>query len=84
MCSSRRFFFVNYVLFLRERVFAKSANRAGKVLGDIFPFRAGSDSVFLVAEVFVIDITAYANVFHSCFSLLFVDCFSIVVVSYLK
>lgn len=53
------------LLFYREIVLAYAAERAGEIVGKVFPFGAGRDTVVGIAEGFVVDVTAnIANIFH--------------------
>ena len=57
------------VLFLFFKgVFAKSADRAFEVFGDIFPRGTGGNAVVGVAEDRIVFIAAGANVFHKFIS----------------
>ena len=56
------------VLFLFFKgVFAKAADGAFEVFGEICPRRAGGDAVVGIAEGRIVFIAAGANVFHSIF-----------------
>lgn len=53
------------LLFDREIVLAYAAERAGEIVGKVFPFGSRRDTVVGITEGFVVDVTAnIANVFH--------------------
>ena len=51
-------------LLFRKSVFSKTAYGANPVFGDVFPLGSGSDSVFGIAESFVVNVSARTNVFR--------------------
>lgn len=54
------------LLFDREIVLAYAAERAGEIVGKVFPFGSRRDTVVGITEGFVVDVTAnIANVFHN-------------------
>lgn len=59
-------FCVRGLLFHREIVLANAAERAGEIVGKVFPFGSRRDTVVGITEGFVVDVTAnIANVFHN-------------------
>lgn len=54
-----------YGLFGGEHILAHAAEGAGEIFGKILELGAGSDAVFGIAELLIIDPAAcFANVFH--------------------
>ena len=51
-------------LLFRKSVFIKTAYGANPIFGDVFPLSSGCDAVFGIAESFVVNVSARANVFR--------------------
>ena len=59
-----------YGLFRRELIFSYAAQRALKILGKVFPFCAGCNSIVRITDSFIINPTAYITyIFHKHFLL---------------
>ena len=52
------------ILFRCKHVFPKTAYGTGIILRNFFPLCAGRDSVFGIADCFIVNIAARANIFH--------------------
>ena len=64
------FLLQNLGLFIRELIFSYAAQRALKILGKVFPFCAGCNSIVRITDSFIINPTAYITyIFHKHFLL---------------
>ena len=57
-----------FVLCFGKLILAYTAQGADKILGKVFPFRAGLNTVIGIAHSFVIFVSAYVTYVFHCFS----------------